>query len=77
MVDSIEKYVLQLDTTSLRTMKGSSGSPVFNSNWNIVALHHSGGVKRVSESLIAESKYRNEGIHINKIIDFFVSNHRL
>lgn len=57
------------------TMKGSSGSPVFNSNWDLVALHHSGGSKRNDEPTIIESKYRNEGIHINKIIDFLVVNH--
>lgn len=58
------------------TMKGSSGSPVFNSNWEIVALHHSGGVNRVSEPMITESKYRNEGIYINNIIDFLLASHK-
>ncbi len=58
------------------TLKGSSGAPVFNSNWDLVAIHHSGGVRKIDEPSISESKYRNEGIHINKIIDFLVSNHR-
>jgi V8-like Glu-specific endopeptidase len=58
------------------TMKGSSGAPVFDSNWNLVALHHSGGGKKVDEPAIAESKYRNEGIQINKIIDFLEANHK-
>lgn len=51
------------------TLKGSSGSPVFNSNWDIVALHHSGGNKKIEED-ITISKYRNIGININRIIDF-------
>jgi len=52
------------------TMPGSSGSPVFNSQWEVVALHHSGGVRKTDEPIINDSKYRNEGININKIIDF-------
>ncbi|MBC7749263.1 MAG: trypsin-like peptidase domain-containing protein [Methylotenera sp.] len=54
------------------TLKGSSGSPVFNSNWDIVALHHSGGNKK-KEDDITISKYRNVGININGIIDFMKS----
>ena len=57
------------------TMKGSSGAPVFNSNWEVVALHHSGGVGKANEPQLRESKYRNEGIYINKIIDFLIANH--
>lgn len=47
------------------TLPGSSGSPVFDSQWNVVALHHSGGyfpVKNGSKILC------NEGIHINKVL---------
>jgi hypothetical protein len=54
------------------TIKGSSGSPVFNSNWDIVALHHSGGNKKIGEE-IKISMYRNVGININGIIDFVKS----
>jgi len=54
------------------TMHGSSGSPVFNSQWEVVALHHSGGVQKTNEPIITDSKYRNEGININKIIDFLI-----
>lgn len=54
------------------TLKGSSGSPVFNSNWDVVALHHSGGNSKEDEpKLPIGFKSRNEGILINKIIDFF------
>lgn len=59
------------------TLKGSSGSPVFNSNWDVVALHHSGGLKQQNEpELPSGIKSRNEGIHINKIIDFLTANHK-
>lgn len=54
------------------TLKGSSGSPVFNSNWDIVALHHSGGIKKAIDD-INFSKYRNVGININGIINFINS----
>lgn len=58
------------------TMKGSSGSPVFNSNWEVVALHHSGGTSKENEPQLKETKYRNEGIFINSIIDFLINNHK-
>lgn len=56
------------------TLKGSSGAPVFNSDWDIVALHHSGGPKKTGEG-VKESMFRNEGININLIIDFLISKH--
>lgn len=56
------------------TMKGSSGSSVFNSNWEVVALHHSGGAVRDNEPQI-RGGYRNEGININSIINFLTTNH--
>lgn len=59
------------------TLKGSSGSPVFNSNWEVIALHHSGGPKKHDEpELPIGIKSRNEGIHINKIVDFLIKNHK-
>ncbi len=39
------------------TQGGSSGSPVFNNFWDLVALHHAG------------SSVSNEGIRIDKIVD--------
>ena len=38
---------------------GSSGSPVFNQKWQLVALHHASSTK----------KEANEGIRIDVIID--------
>jgi V8-like Glu-specific endopeptidase len=49
------------------TLPGSSGSPIFDSNWCIVALHHSGGWLREPGS--KHTYFRNEGIHINTIIE--------
>ena len=49
------------------TLPGSSGSPCFDSEWKVIALHHSGGWLR--EPGAKERYYRNEGIHINKVID--------
>jgi V8-like Glu-specific endopeptidase len=49
------------------TMPGSSGSPVFGQDWQVVALHHSGGWLR--EPGTRQRYYRNEGIHINAVID--------
>lgn len=48
------------------TLPGSSGSPCFDSQWNVIALHHSGGW--LQEPGTKERFYRNEGIHINRVI---------
>lgn len=50
------------------TLPGSSGSPVFDANWNIVALHHSGGWLSEPNALSKQTYYRNEGILIDRII---------
>jgi V8-like Glu-specific endopeptidase len=49
------------------TLPGSSGSPVFDSAWKVVALHHSGGMLRVPGT--KQRAYVNEGIAIRTIID--------
>lgn len=59
------------------TLKGSSGSPVFNSDWEVVALHHSGGGSKPGEPELPKGiKSRNEGIYINKIIRFLKDNYK-
>ena len=49
------------------TLPGSSGSPAFDRNWDVIALHHSGGWLREPNS--KKTVYRNEGIHINAVIE--------
>jgi hypothetical protein len=49
------------------TLEGSSGSPVFNMNWNVVAIHHKGGWLPDPNS--KRMFYRNQGIHINVVIE--------
>ena len=45
------------------TEPGSSGSPVFNNSWELVALHHAGGEQAASGEWLS-----NEGIRLDKII---------
>ena len=48
------------------TLAGSSGSPVLNDNWEVVALHHAGGTVR--EPTTQQSYFRNEGILVGSIL---------
>jgi len=50
------------------TLPGSSGSPVFDEQWNVVALHHSGGWLSEPGSSSKQTYYRNEGISIERVI---------
>ncbi|HVX09926.1 MAG TPA: trypsin-like peptidase domain-containing protein [Pirellulales bacterium] len=43
------------------TLPGSSGSPVFDSNWSLVAIHHA------SQSL--KTEVRNEGIPVGRVVE--------
>jgi V8-like Glu-specific endopeptidase len=49
------------------TEPGSSGSPVFNSAWEVVALH-AGAVTAV-DPRTGDDIYENEGINVNCILD--------
>jgi len=61
--------VTYVDTTRVQyltdTLPGSSGSPVFNDKWQVVALHHSGGW--ILEPGTKRQVFRNEGININLV----------
>ncbi|HEY9632288.1 MAG TPA: DNA/RNA non-specific endonuclease [Coleofasciculaceae cyanobacterium] len=82
-----ENQLLKIDTHTLwyrtDTAPGSSGSPVFNDVWQVVALHHSGVPEKDTngnyltldgkpyEGPINESKIKwiaNEGIRVSRIV---------
>lgn len=50
------------------TLPGSSGSPVFDENWNVVALHQRGGWLIEPEAKTKNTFYRNEGIAIECVM---------
>ena len=53
------------------TLPGSSGAPVFDVAWRLVAVHHSGGFLR--EPGRPERMYRNEGIEIARVWEALAS----
>jgi len=62
-VEYLDEKVIQYVT---HTESGSSGSPVFNDDWELVALHHAGGIIR--EPSTQRRYYRNEGIIVKAIL---------
>lgn len=63
-------FVVFADKTKIQyvtsTQPGSSGSPVFNDNWQVVGLHHAGGLLPEKEG--GPLYFRNEGIAIQAIL---------
>lgn len=47
------------------TLPGSSGSPVCNEFWEVVALHHSG----LAVDAACGTPCKNQGIHVNRVIE--------
>ena len=63
LVTFVDDRVVQYLTD---TLPGSSGSPVFDDRWRLVALHHSGG--HIREPGSKELVFRNEGIRIERVL---------
>jgi hypothetical protein len=63
-------FVEYADSTRIQyltsTLGGSSGSPVFNDNWQVIAVHHAGGM--LLEPRTGRRYFRNEGIAIGAIV---------
>ncbi|MCV3215637.1 serine protease [Plectonema radiosum NIES-515] len=62
-VEYVGGNVMQYITS---TLPGSSGSPVFNDAWEVVALHHAGG--DIPEPTTQRRYVRNEGILVGSIL---------
>ena len=52
------------------TEPGSSGSPVFNNNWELIALHHAGWYEDSDDQAI------NEGVRISAIVAYLLNLYR-
>jgi V8-like Glu-specific endopeptidase len=63
-VQYIDETVIQYVTS---TLPGSSGSPVLNDEWEVIAIHHAGG--NIQEPATKRSHFRNEGILTKAILD--------
>ena len=64
-------FVQYVDSTLVQyltsTLPGSSGSPVLDDDWRLVAVHHAGGT--LVEPSSGRSYFRNEGILARAIFD--------
>ena len=49
------------------TMPGSSGSPVFNDEWHVVAIHHAGG--DLVKNSQGDKVFANEGMLFKWILE--------
>jgi V8-like Glu-specific endopeptidase len=56
-----DQYIMYLTDT----LPGSSGSPVFNTDWLVVGLHHWGGPEADGSGI--RNVFRNRGINITRI----------
>ncbi|MFE2164212.1 trypsin-like serine peptidase [Streptomyces sp. NPDC059447] len=63
VVRHVDEDVVQYWTD---TEAGSSGSPVFDERWRLVALHHSW--VRIGALADERPEYRNEGIRIDRVV---------
>ena len=63
VVEASERRVQYLTDTD----EGSSGSPVFDVKWRVVALHHAGEWLTGAET--GRPVFANQGIHINRVVE--------
>jgi endonuclease G, mitochondrial len=61
IVDEFDQYIQY----AADTLPGSSGSPVFNDEWELVALHHASAPRELSG---LQSGFVNEGIRVSAIV---------
>jgi len=47
------------------TMPGSSGAPVFNDRWEVIAIHHAGGHLQINAQ--GETRFINEGVLMSAV----------
>jgi len=62
-VVNVFEYRLQYMTD---TLPGSSGSPVFNDDWCVIAIHHAGG--NLAKNRRGDTIFANEGILMSEIM---------
>jgi len=65
-IDKIERHIVKYKTD---TDLGSSGSPVFDNEWDLVSLHHAGGDRHPRTRIWLN----NEGIRITSIVRDLIS----
>lgn len=63
IVEYVDDRVVQYTTD---TLPGSSGAPVFDWQWRLIALHHGGG--DLPEPRTGEKHFRNEGTLLKAIL---------
>lgn len=74
LISSLDEWQLRYFTD---TMRGSSGSPVCNDNWQVIALHKA--TKYIHKNLNFQGKstaWVNRGVRIDRIIEHIKTNHQ-
>ena len=67
MLSSAEAPAAAASISTVSAERGSSGSPVFNDQWEIVALHHAGVPAPGHDEL---GGIINEGVRVSRLLAF-------